>query len=248
MRRRDIVLLHSSLRTIGWVLGGATTVVHAFLDVLGVEGTLVTPAQTPENRDPSRWTDPWVPEERWEDVRSGLPAFDPVLTPSGGMGAIAERVRTWPGSRRSAHPQTSFAAIGAAAEQILVGHVLDSPLGERSPLATLERHGGRCLLLGVGYDRCTAFHLAEYRLPDPPQVTNSCAVQTAGGADWVTYQATALDSSDFAELGSAFESITGGVVVGRVGAATARLFDIVDAVGFAQDWFAAHRPHREAGQ
>jgi aminoglycoside 3-N-acetyltransferase len=39
----DIVLLHSSLSSIGHVEGGAVTVVRAFMDVLGEEGTLVVP-------------------------------------------------------------------------------------------------------------------------------------------------------------------------------------------------------------
>jgi aminoglycoside 3-N-acetyltransferase len=33
--------------------------------------------------------------------------------------------------------------------------------GEHSPLARLEEVGAQVLLLGVGYDVCTAFHLAE---------------------------------------------------------------------------------------
>lgn len=40
----DIVLLHSSLASLGQVEGGAKSAVEAFLDVLGPEGTLVVPA------------------------------------------------------------------------------------------------------------------------------------------------------------------------------------------------------------
>lgn len=43
LRRGDIVLLHSSLASFGNVEGGADAVVDAFLNVLGEEGTLVTP-------------------------------------------------------------------------------------------------------------------------------------------------------------------------------------------------------------
>lgn len=39
----DIVLLHSSLASLGRVDGGAATVIQAFLNVLGQEGTLVVP-------------------------------------------------------------------------------------------------------------------------------------------------------------------------------------------------------------
>lgn len=43
LKKGDIVLLHSSLASIGHVEGGADTVVDAFLSVLGPEGTLVVP-------------------------------------------------------------------------------------------------------------------------------------------------------------------------------------------------------------
>jgi aminoglycoside 3-N-acetyltransferase len=43
----DVVLLHSSLASFGHVKGGAPAVVHAFLDVLGQEGTLVVPIFEP---------------------------------------------------------------------------------------------------------------------------------------------------------------------------------------------------------
>ena len=38
----DILNLKISLKSIGWVEGGAETVVAAFLDVVGIEGTIVT--------------------------------------------------------------------------------------------------------------------------------------------------------------------------------------------------------------
>jgi aminoglycoside 3-N-acetyltransferase len=43
LKAGDLVLLHSSLASLGQVEGGAQTVVDAFLDVLGESGTLVVP-------------------------------------------------------------------------------------------------------------------------------------------------------------------------------------------------------------
>src|SRR5215813_11026393 len=153
------ILLHASLRSLGWVCGGAVAVVLALQDVLGPTGTLVVPSQTPENRDPSRWSEPPVPRDWWPANREHLPAYDPVVSPCRSMGLIAETVRTWPGAVRSPHPQTSFVALGARATELMARHDLDSELGEASPLATLEAAAAWVLLLGVGYDRCTAFHL-----------------------------------------------------------------------------------------
>jgi aminoglycoside 3-N-acetyltransferase len=150
LRAGDTVLMHSSLRSVGWVLGGQVAVVQALLDVLGPAGTLVVPTQTTGNSDPEYWTRPSVPETWWPVVREHMPAFDPAVTPSVGIGVLAEAVRTWPGAVRSNHPHTSFAAVGARAADLMATHELDSQLGEGSPLAALERVGARILLLGVG--------------------------------------------------------------------------------------------------
>jgi aminoglycoside 3-N-acetyltransferase len=241
VRHGDVLLVHSSLRSLGWVCGGAVAVVQALLDVLGPAGTLVVPAQTPYNRDPSLLTDPPLPESWWPVVREHLPGFDPAVTPSETVGVVAERVRTWPGSVRSAHPQSSFAAVGRHAEELMRGHRLDCHLGEESPLARLEEAGARVLLLGVGYDRATAFHLAEYRLPDPPMREYSCAVTTPHGRRWVTYQDISLDDSDFAALGADFERASDTVRAGTVGSANCRLFPLRAAVAFAAGWMGRHR-------
>src|ERR1700741_3954042 len=147
----DTVLAHASLSSFGWVCGGAVAVVQALLDVLGPEGTLVVPTQTMGNSDPMHWTKPPVPEEWWPVIRKSMPAFDPRITPSTGIGAVGEMVRQWPGAVRSNHPHASFAAVGGAAVELMAEHRLDSHLGEHSPLAALERAGARVLLLGVGF-------------------------------------------------------------------------------------------------
>jgi aminoglycoside 3-N-acetyltransferase len=241
VRTGDTLLIHASMRAIGWLCGGATTAVHALLDAVGPPGTLVVPAQTPYNRDPSRWAHAPVPREWWPEIRAHLPAFDPELDPATAMGAIAERIRTWPGAVRSTHPQTSFAAVGRLAGDLMHGHAVESQLGEQSPLARLEKVDGRILLLGVGFEKCTAFHLAEYRLSTPPLRMNSCVVNTPAGRQWLTYQTVALDDSDFGRLGADFEVATGLVVTGKVGAATSRLLPLPDAVRFAAAWFPRHR-------
>lgn len=236
----DTVIVHSSLRAVGWVPGGPVAVAQALLDALGSAGTLVVPTQTMGNSDPKYWQRPPVPEAWWPTVREHMPAFDPAVTPSRGLGALAETVRTWPGAVRSNHPQASFAAVGARATELMATHVLDSHLGEASPLAALERVGAQVLLLGVGFDVCTAFHLAEYRIPSPT-TEHSCAMLTDRGREWVTYTDIATDSDDFDKLGAAYEP-TATLNRGAVGAADARLFPVAEAVAFATDWLRANRP------
>jgi aminoglycoside 3-N-acetyltransferase len=236
VRNGQVVLLHSSLSSLGWVCGGAVAVVQAMLDVLGESGTLVVPTQTMDNSDPRHWTRPPVPESWWPVIREAMPGFDPRVTPADKLGAVVEMVRTWPGAVRSDHPHTSFAAVGKRAEELLAVHRLDSQLGEGSPLAVLERVGAEVLLLGVGYGSCTAFHLAEYRVPEPAMTEYGCAVLDAeGNRHWRTYVDVDTNSDRFPDLGAAFER-TGAVTIGKVGNAECRLFTVEQAVAHAVEW------------
>ena len=142
---------------------------QGLLDALGPDGTLVVPTHTSGNSDPASWANPPVPEDWWPVIREQMPAFDPRITPSPHMGAIAEVVRTWPGACRSGHPQVSFAAVGPQAEAVTAGHALESGFGERSPLGRVHELDGDVLLLGAGHGSNSSLHLAEHRVPAPPR-------------------------------------------------------------------------------
>lgn len=237
----DILLVHSSLRSLGWVCGGQEAVIHALTDAVGPHGTITVPTQCREQSDPARWGDPPIPEKWWDTVRRSMPPYDPDRTPTTFMGRIPELLRTWPGAMRSAHPQTSFAALGPHARELVHPHPLACRLGEQSPLGRLARTDAKVLFLGTDYSTCTAFHLAEYRVPDPPTETEGASVRDPEhGAAWVTYTDTVLQEEDFPRIGSAFED-TGAVTVGRVGRSLARLFSLAEAVDFATDWMVRNR-------
>jgi aminoglycoside 3-N-acetyltransferase len=240
LTQSGVLLVHSSLSSLGWVCGGPVAVVGALLDVLGPSGTLVVPTHTTGNSDPAGWENPPIPESWWPAVREQMPAFDPRLTPSTGMGAVAELVRTWPGAMRSEHPQTSFAALGPHADQITAGHALESGMGEASPLGRLYALDAGILLLGIGHASNSSFHLAEYRVPTPRRHRTAAAVGTPAGRAWIAYDDVDLDAEDFEALGAAFDA-TGRTRLGRVGAADARLLGQRDAVDFAVGWLERHR-------
>ncbi|NUK01764.1 AAC(3) family N-acetyltransferase [Streptomyces lunaelactis] len=245
-----VLIVHASLRTVGAVDGGPGAVVRALRQALGPQGTLVVPSFTTENSDTSpsfRDRVRGLGEEERAAVRASMPPFDRASTPAPLMGALAETVRLSPGALRSGHPQTSFAALGPHAERIVADHSPDCHLGEESPLARLYELGAQVLLLGTGFDRCTAFHLGEYRVPSPPQRLYRCVVSGNGGREWWEYADVDLDDSDFAALGSGFErGASGGAVrKGRVGSAESRLLRIADAVDFAQRWLPEHRKARQ---
>jgi aminoglycoside 3-N-acetyltransferase len=241
MRAGEVVLVHSSMKRLGFVVGGVQAVVQAVLDVLGPDGTVVVPTHTPDNTDPADWQHPPVPAAWWPAIRQQAPGFDPSRTPSRWMGVLAEAVRTWPGAVRSDHPQVSFAALGKHAAAIADGHRLDDALGEQSPLGAVYRLNGKVLLLGCGHDSNTSLHLAEWRQESPPRgVTGSSVRHSDGTTGWTTWVDVMTDEGDFERLGAAFEA-TGVVAIGQVGAATARLMSQRAIVDFATAWMAAHR-------
>jgi aminoglycoside 3-N-acetyltransferase len=244
LRAGQVVLVHSSMRQIGWIAGGAASVVAAIREVIGTEGTLVVPTETPDNSDTSRIHLSRIAGLTADEIRqfrAAMPPFRADSTPSTDMGQVAEEVRTMAGAHRSAHPQSSFAALGPMADKLMAEHRLTSHLGEWSPLARMYELGAEILMIGVGYSTCTAFHLAEYRYrADPPRRTYRCVVERAGEPCWVEYEDVALDDGDFQELGLAIDA-TEVVVRGRVGSAESRLIPLASAVDFAVSWMRANR-------
>ncbi|WP_299536957.1 aminoglycoside N(3)-acetyltransferase [uncultured Streptomyces sp.] len=246
VRPGGALLVHASLRAVGPVAGGARAVVEALRTALGGAGTLVVPSFTPENSDTSRAhlaRLAALPESGHAALLAAMPPFGPS-TPAPGMGRLAETVRLTPGAVRSAHPQTSFTALGPAATRLTCRHHEDCHLGEDSPLARLYEEDGRALLLGTGFGSFSAFHLAEYRVPDPPRRTYRCVVIRDGRRTWWSYEDVALDDDDFAALGADFlrTAAPGAVRGGRVGAAVSRLVPVREAVDFALDRFKNGRP------
>jgi aminoglycoside 3-N-acetyltransferase len=240
----ETILVHSSLSALGFVAGGPQAVVEALLAWLGPHGTLVVPTFSTHLSDPARWEAPAVPGAWWPIIRDQMPAFDPALTPTREMGAIADTVRAHPQARRSAHPMHSFAAMGPAAERIVDHHELDFGLTEGSPLVRLHELDAWVLLLGVGHGNNTSLHLAEHRaaLPGQGVIRQGSPVRVDGRRRWVTYDELDVDAHDFPEVGAAFAA-TGGQREGRVGAGTALLMRQRAVIDLAVGWFAAHRPH-----
>lgn len=225
LREGATVLVHSSLRALGWVAGGAEAVVEALLTALGPEGTLVVPAFSTGRTDPANWRHPPVPESWWPVIRAETPVYDPRVSSTRQMGAIVDCVLRWPGTRRSDHPHLSFAAHGPLAGRVLGPHPLPYALGETSPLARLYDLGADVLLLGVGHANNTSLHLAEYRagFPGKRYYDEGAAVLVDGRREWVTFPDLDTNDGDFPEIGLAFEKTTGACRIGAAGRGTVRL-------------------------
>ena len=242
----DTLIVHSSMSRIGWVCGREVAVVRALLRAVGPFGMLVMPAHSGDNSEPSEWQNPPVPEAWYETIRASMPPYDRRGTPSSFMGRIAECFRKWPGTRRSAHPHLSWCARGRGALWLLRGHTVKRPgFGLASPLGRLYRRNAKILLLGVGYDNCTALHMSETLWPGNPKTQVSAAVRTRGGRKWQSWTETELDSDRFPAIGAAYEADGGEVTLGKLGAAECRVLPVRPLVDYGVRWLEAHKGQAE---
>jgi aminoglycoside 3-N-acetyltransferase len=105
----------------------------------------------------------------------------------------------------------------------------------------LYDHDAKVLLLGVGHERNTSLHLAEYRSGVRPPAPQSGPVLVLGRREWLTWDDIDLDADSFPAMGADLER-TGVVHLGQVGSATARLMPQRAAVDFATTWLREHVP------
>ena len=237
-----IIIMHSSLSKIGWTVGGPVSVIRALMQTLTPEGTLVMPTFTSGNSEPSKWENPPVPKSWWDTIRKEMPAFEPKITPTRGMGTIVDTFRNWPNVLRSNHPMSSFAAWGKNAKFITENHELIGDLGEGSPISRLYELDGQILLIGVSHENNSSIHLAEYRsnFPGKRYTKTGCAILINNQRKWVEWEELDLNSDDFEQLGKDFESKIN-YKPGKIGIAETRLISLRAIVDFGVEWLKKNR-------
>ncbi len=237
----ETIIVHSSLARLGWVVGGAQSVVEGLEQAVGPTGTIVMPAQTGIS-DPSTWKNPPVPETWWPIIRQHWPAFDPQATPLRAMGAVVECFARGDATVHSGHPSLGFVARGPKAKAIVGEHRPGGGLGDRSPLGRLYQHDARIVLLGVGHGNNTSLHLAEHRvIKDAAMKTKGAPLMVDGLRQWVTYLEPDYDESDFVELGAAFLAAGGRERRAELGIGEVASYHMRPLVDFGTDWIAENR-------
>ena len=230
------LMVHSSLSAIGWVLGGAPTVVETLLEVVGKEGTLVMTAATPYCADPESWDDLDLPSAWLGKIRENLPVFDAKKTPTS-LGAIPECFRTWPGTVRSYHPISSVCANGPSSREITKEHSLAFSEAGDTPYEKLYHLNASILLLGVGFNRCTALHFAESQVTNRRTKQSRFPIIEGGQRTWVEVQDMGNDNSThFPIVGDKFVA-AGNAKIGSIGQARSTLFEMKRLVSFGRNYF-----------
>lgn len=150
----DVMFFHSSLSSMGTVVGGPDTVIDGFLDAVGPEGTVAVPTLCN-----------WAPDEQ----HLVFERWDPDTSPSF-VGAITEAFRARPEAIRSDHATHSVAAIGARAEELTAGHGSGGPrpgqfsetaFAHQSPWQRLVDWNAAYCFIGVTFRVCTMVHYVE---------------------------------------------------------------------------------------
>lgn len=131
------IMVHSSLSSIGFMEGGAQTVICVLMEIITNSGLIMMPAFT-YGREP----------------------FDLYSTPAR-TGKISEVFRQRGDVKRSLHPTHSLCAWGENACQMLSGHDVSEPFKEGTPLGRFSRQEGYVLLIGVTQTANSLIHMAQ---------------------------------------------------------------------------------------
>ncbi len=234
----DTVMVHSSMKAAGNVMGGPTTVMQALLDTVTPDGMVMMYVGWENIPDYTNELD----DETRQLFYAHHPPFDPATArATRDHGVLVEVLRTWPNAQRSANPEASIGAVGKDAAWVTADHPLDYGYGAGSPLAKLVETGGKVLMLGAPLDTITLLHYAENIARFEPKdiIHYSCPIIRDGQTVWVDIEDynTGDPHADYEFYQIAGDYLAAGKgSTGTVGEAQSYLFDARDLVAFAVQW------------
>lgn len=151
---KSTLLIHSSMKSIGPVDGGAETVLSAFEHYMH-DGLLVLPTHT------------------WAYIKAENPKYYVTESPSC-IGILPELFRKRDGVLRSWHPTHSVAAKGKDAASFIAGaERFDTPCARGSAWGKLLDRRATIMLVGVDFRRNTFIHGIEEWVDIPGRMTDS---------------------------------------------------------------------------
>ena len=203
------LLVHSSLRRVGPVEGGADTIIDALQEVLGPEGTLMMSTVS-------------------GNVGPEQTVFHVAHTAST-VGVLSNVFRKRPAAIRSLHPVHSIAAMGPKAKFFTEGHLeARTPWSPESPYGKLMRNNGFILFLGADLQANTCIHAIEIEARVPGlhrrETTRLQVIDYDGTLRETDHHWHAPKRSRYNDLEHIVER-AGGLTYGRVGDGISRFVD-----------------------
>lgn len=149
---KGTLLIHSSMKSIGEVEGGAETVLDAVIEYMK-DGLLILPTHT------------------WLQINLNNPVFHAASEPSC-VGLLTNLFMKRPGVFRSLHPTHSIGAIGSDAEEYVKGEEFTtSPCPRTGCWGRLYDRRAQILMLGCTLSSYTFLHSVEEWADIPDRLT-----------------------------------------------------------------------------
>jgi len=164
IQQGDGLLVHSALQMLGRPVGGLQMVLDVILQTIGNDGTLAVP------------TFPFT-FNRGTD-------FDPLTTPSKGMGAFSEFVRQRPNAVRTSHPMQCLAIVGKHAADLALNDT-PSAFDDGSAFDRMVNLGFKLLLLGADIQAASIVHYSEQRAKVPYRYWKDFSGRVKVADSWV---------------------------------------------------------------
>ncbi len=151
LEREAAVEVHSSLSSLGWVEGGAPTVINALIDVVGEDGAIVMSAYL------VTLPLPLTEEEKSKGIIAKVRFLDENAQCKTGMGIIADTFSKWPNTY-----------LGKGIHRVCAwGHNAQLHSQGYEYLLSVD---GWVLLIGVDINRCSSMHTAEGKVELPMEI------------------------------------------------------------------------------
>ena len=190
-----IVYVQSDLEKYAYINGGAQSIIDALIEVIGYEGTLVTPAFSESLVDPACDRQYLFERDVFDEIRATRLPYYKKKTPSE-CGSLSNQLMCNEAVFRSNHPTHSILSCGKYAKLICDRHPLHFSLGKDSPIDKVVEMNGYVLLLGTKYSECDIFSYASIlSMKNPIRIVTS-PVEKKGEKEFISMLEMDYDLKD----------------------------------------------------
>lgn len=181
----DGLLVHSAVQFLGRPVGGVGMYLEGICSVIEIGESRIENSQLLLSNLNSPLSNSTVAVPTFNFAFARGEPYDPLSTPSKGMGAFSEHVRQLPGARRTAHPMQSLAIIGRYTGD-LAERDTPSAFDPGSAFERLLELDFKLLLLGADVQAVSMVHYSEQRARVPYRYWKDFTGQVKTPGGWLT--------------------------------------------------------------